>query len=326
MSSPTTRSRVTRVVAALLALGFVGGTALAACGSDGGSSSTDTTSADGATTTTVVETSSLDEVTVEGEVGAKPTITFDPSYAGDGESVKVVSTGTGPVVEADQLVTFEYVTVSGIDGTETDSSYGTGSKPTVLLSTQQILPIVPQALVGQPVGSRVLAATDQAGEVAGVWTVFFFEITAASTPLSGPSGEPVAPPAGLPAVSDVDGTPTITMPGSEAPTALVVQPLVKGNGAVVEAGQTIVANYVGAVWASGTVFDSSFERGAPVAFLIGQQQVIVGWDEGLVGQTVGSRMLLVIPPDKGYGSTGNPDAGISGTDTLVFIVDILAAG
>ena len=53
--------------------------------------------------------------------------------------------------------------------------------------------------------------------------------------------------------------------------------------------------------------------------------VIAGWDEGLVGQTVGSQVLLVIPPEQGYGSEGNPDAGISGTDTLVFVVDILAA-
>jgi peptidylprolyl isomerase len=326
MASPTPRRRATRIGAALIAVALVGGLVLQACGSDGSSSSsTDTTSADGTTTTTVVNTSSLDDVTVEGEPGAKPTITFDPSFAADGDVVRVISTGDGPVVEENQLVTFDYVTVDGATGTETDASYGM-SRPTVLLSTEQILPIVPMAMVGQPVGSRILAATDQAGQVPGVWTLFLFEITAASTPLDGPSGEPVTPPAGLPTVTDSDGTPTITMPGGDAPTSLVVQPLVTGDGAVVEAGQTIVVNYVGAVWSTGTVFDSSFERGAPVDFVIGQQQVIAGWDEGLVGQTVGSRMLLVIPPDKGYGAEGNPDAGISGTDTLVFVVDILAAG
>jgi len=53
--------------------------------------------------------------------------------------------------------------------------------------------------------------------------------------------------------------------------------------------------------------------------------VIAGWDEGIVGQTVGSQVLLVIPPAKGYGESGNPQAGIKGTDTLVFVVDILAA-
>ncbi len=53
--------------------------------------------------------------------------------------------------------------------------------------------------------------------------------------------------------------------------------------------------------------------------------MIPGWDETLVGQTVGSQLILVIPPEQGYGSEGNANAGISGTDTLVFVVDILAA-
>ena len=53
--------------------------------------------------------------------------------------------------------------------------------------------------------------------------------------------------------------------------------------------------------------------------------MIAGWDEGLVGQTVGSQVLLVVPPDKGYGKDGQPSAGIKGTDTLVFVVDILDA-
>ena len=61
------------------------------------------------------------------------------------------------------------------------------------------------------------------------------------------------------------------------------------------------------------------------ATVIGEGQVIPGWDTGLVGQTVGSRVMLVIPPADGYGSAGDSQAGIKGTDTLVFVVDILAA-
>ena len=53
--------------------------------------------------------------------------------------------------------------------------------------------------------------------------------------------------------------------------------------------------------------------------------MIPAWDEGLVGQTVGSQVLLVVPPDKGYGADGNPDIGVKGTDTMVFVVDILDA-
>ncbi len=103
------------------------------------------------------------------------------------------------------------------------------------------------------------------------------------------------------------------------------QVLIKGTGPVVAAGQTITVHYTGVIWASGKQFDSSWDRGQPIDFQIGVGKVIAGWDEGLVGQTVGSQVLLVIPPDKGYGSAGQSSAGISGTDTLVFVVDILDA-
>ena len=53
--------------------------------------------------------------------------------------------------------------------------------------------------------------------------------------------------------------------------------------------------------------------------------MITGWDTGLAGQTVGSRVMLVIPPKDGYGSNGASQAGITGTDTLVFVVDIIDA-
>jgi peptidylprolyl isomerase len=71
-----------------------------------------------------------------------------------------------------------------------------------------------------------------------------------------------------------------------------------------------------------TVRDDS---GTPADFPIGTGNVIPGWDSALVGQTVGSQVLLVVPPDQGYGSKGNAQAGIAGTDTLVFVVDILDA-
>ncbi len=75
-----------------------------------------------------------------------------------------------------------------------------------------------------------------------------------------------------------------------------------------------------------TPFDSSFSRGAPASFQIGVGAVVKGWDKALVGRAVGSRVLLSIPPDLGYGEKGNKQAGIKGTDTLYFVVDILAAG
>jgi peptidylprolyl isomerase len=92
----------------------------------------------------------------------------------------------------------------------------------------------------------------------------------------------------------------------------------------VQKGQTISAQYHGVLWKDGSVFDSSWQRGAAADFPIGVGAVIPGWDKTLVGKKVGSRVLLVIPPADGYGKAGSPPK-ISGTDTLVFVVDILDA-
>ena len=91
--------------------------------------------------------------------------------------------------------------------------------------------------------------------------------------------------------------------------------------AIVVNGQDIAVQYTGVIWRIRQVFSSSWQSKTP----IGEGQVIKGWDTGLVGQTVGSRVLLVVPPADGYGSAGQSQVGINGTDTLVFVVDILAA-
>lgn len=118
--------------------------------------------------------------------------------------------------------------------------------------------------------------------------------------------------------------PVLTFPDTAAPEELEIQVLVQGTGDTVEAGNTIVVNYLGQTW-GGHVFDNSYDRGASIDFPIGVGAVIGGWDQGLVGQQVGSRVLLSIPPHHGYGSRGVPQAGIGGGDTLVFVVDILGA-
>lgn len=115
--------------------------------------------------------------------------------------------------------------------------------------------------------------------------------------------------------------PTITTSGS-APKKLESKVLRRGDGVAVQKGDLLVASYLGKVW-GGKVFDSSFSRGEPAAFPIGVGKVIPGWDKTLVGVPLGSRMLLVIPPSDGYGSSGNSAAGIKGTDTLVFVVDLV---
>lgn len=121
-----------------------------------------------------------------------------------------------------------------------------------------------------------------------------------------------------------DQAPKISFPSGATPTTLKVSYLHRGGGAAVKRGELLVANYLGQIW-HGKVFDSSFSRKQLSPFPIGVGAVIPGWDSGLVGVPVGSRVLLVIPPADGYGVAGDSAAGISGTDTLVFVIDVIAA-
>ncbi len=157
--------------------------------------------------------------------------------------------------------------------------------------------------------------------------------TACGSSSGGTSSDPHTPQQSTPSTDTSAGvtvkgafgsTPTVTVPDTAAPPKLTQQTLVQGKGAAVAAGDTLIANYVGETWASQKVFDSSFTRGAPAGFVIGKGRVIPGWDKTLVGQKLGSRVLLTIPPADGYGTGGNSQAGITGTDTLVFVVDLVA--
>ena len=130
---------------------------------------------------------------------------------------------------------------------------------------------------------------------------------------------------GLPTVGTASpGTaPAIHIPKTAPPTTLQVKTLIQGTGPVAKKGKLLVAQYEGMIWRTGKVFNSTWTSGAPTGFQIGTGQVIKGWDDGLVGKRIGSQVLLVVPPADGYGKTGSSSAGIKGTDTLVFVVDIL---
>lgn len=129
----------------------------------------------------------------------------------------------------------------------------------------------------------------------------------------------------LPGVSGSYGEkPTLTFPTGKPPGKLRSKVLRQGSGAVVAKGDLLVADYLGQVW-KGKVFDNSYDRNQPAAFPIGVGQVIPGWDKTLVGVKAGSRVELSVPPAQGYGSSGNSKAGIKGTDTLVFVVDVVGS-
>lgn len=130
-------------------------------------------------------------------------------------------------------------------------------------------------------------------------------------------------PSGLPTVTldDATGKPSIDVSTyTDHGDQLVAQPLIKGSGDTVQDGQSVTVNYTG--WLTdGTQFDSSWDNGSPATFSL--NQVVTGFKNGLVGQTVGSQVLLIIPPDQGYGSQAV--SSIPANSTLIFVVDILAA-
>jgi peptidylprolyl isomerase len=230
----------------------------------------------------------LSSVTVQGADGEKPTLQFTAPFAAATSTHRVVTKGTGETITKGAKVTIEYVVVDGRTGEEVDTSFG--AKPVALpLDTEQVAPVLVKSLIGVKVGSRVLVA--------------------------------IAPKEGL--TKNLSGA-GVTK-GDTLLFELVAQPLIKGTGPEVTAGQNLTVHYTGVIWDTGKQFDSSWDRGEPSDFQIGTGNVIQGWDTGLVGQTVGSQVLLVVPPEQGYGSQGSKDAGISGTDTLVFVVDILDA-
>jgi FKBP-type peptidyl-prolyl cis-trans isomerase len=120
--------------------------------------------------------------------------------------------------------------------------------------------------------------------------------------------------------------PTLTVPAGAAPTELVVETLSEGDGPVVNKGDTLVANYLGQTWepkdGKPNVFDNSYDKKQPIGRPIGNGSLIKGWDEGLVGQKVGSRVLLTIPPALAYGESPSDSAPLAGKP-LVFVVDVL---
>lgn len=100
-----------------------------------------------------------------------------------------------------------------------------------------------------------------------------------------------------------------------------------GDGATAQAGAMVHVHYTGWLWDGepvGEPFDSSHDRGQPIAFTLGAGQVIGGWEEGVAGMQVGGRRRLVIPPHLGYGAYGAGGV-IPPNATLYFDVTLMAA-
>jgi len=309
-----------RRIAASLSVPLLAALALAGCGSSSSSSSP--------------------AVSVSGQFGQNPKITIPAQTAGKALVTKTLITGSGPALTKQDAFVGNYAVYiwSGKTHKLAESTFTTKSPA---LFSGQLLPGLETALIGKKMGSRVLAVippskgygktgNSQAGVTATDTLVFVVDMIKSFPDNASATGAQESNGGGsLPTVTAKTGTaPTISVNSThKAPTNLISKTLIRGSGPVVAKGQTVVTQYVGVIWRTGKVFDSSWSRGQPFGFTIGAtpSQVISGWDKGLIGQTVGSRVLLAVPPADGYGKTGSTQAGIKGTDTLVFVVDILGA-
>ena len=136
-----------------------------------------------------------------------------------------------------------------------------------------------------------------------------------STAAATPTGTPTP-------VATATAKPVVKVPRGKLPKTLVKKDLKVGTGPVAKPGQTVTVHYVGVSALNGRQFDSSWDRGQPFSFPLGQGQVIKGWDQGVAGMKVGGRRELIIPPKLAYGPQGSPPA-IGPNETLVFVVDLL---
>jgi peptidylprolyl isomerase len=142
---------------------------------------------------------------------------------------------------------------------------------------------------------------------------------------AGPGPTTPAAPKASTNLKDTKTKPAVPKPKGPPPKKLVVKDIVAGKGRAAKKGDRLSMQYVGVTYADGKEFDSSWDRGQPFKFQLGQGSVIKGWDQGLVGIKPGGRRELTIPPNLGYGARGQPPS-IPPNATLVFIVDALSVG
>jgi len=136
---------------------------------------------------------------------------------------------------------------------------------------------------------------------------------------------PTPTPAGDIDNADLSVKPLVTIPPSSPPTELLIEDLVVGSGSPVGVGDFLIMDYVGVSYSTGLQFDASWDRGSPFPFELGAGRVIQGWDQGIVGMSVGGRRSLTIPPELAYGENGSGSGSIGPNETLVFVVDLIAS-
>ena len=276
-----------------------------------------------------------DSVDVSGELCAKPTVDFDAPLEFSETQRTVVVEGDGEQAEEGAAVEAELTLFDAGSGDELITTEHDGSQPVAVTLDETWPPGFVKALTCATVGTRVVttitaedgygaAGNPQLGVAADAPLVLVADLVSIpEPPLARADGEPQELPEDFPKVEvelGADGAPTVTVPKADPPAELQVGVLQKGEGAEVAEGDNVTVHYMGVDWETGEVFDQSWANGTPATF--NTAGVVPGFSAALIGQTVGSQVVAVLPPDQAYGE--DPEAHELGGKTLVFVVDILA--
>jgi len=305
--------------------------ALAACGS--GDDSKATASA-GSTTS-----AGLDQVSFSGEVGTaiKPTWKSTIAKPSATTATTLVKGSGDAVAKNDSVSTYLWIG-DGTTKKQVFSDYDQG-KPETLPNNGQLGVTFDKIFDGQTYGSRVVAVTnatdllgsaDAASQI-GVGKDDSLVVVADLVEKAPTSPVPTDDKAHdvsasmMPKVISTDGKPTgldwtgISKPDLTTPVQRVI--LKKGDGKKVKASDTVTVNYLGETYGAKKPFDESYSK-KPVPFSL--SGVVQGWPIGLEGVTVGSRVLVQMPPYFGYGAEGQAPS-IKGNETLWFVIDVISA-
>ncbi|MGV8968885.1 MAG: FKBP-type peptidyl-prolyl cis-trans isomerase [Microbacteriaceae bacterium] len=264
-------------------------------------------------------------VTASGAFGSDPKAQFPTPLIASDLEITVLEEGTGPFVEVGDAVDVQATLYEGSSGNTVSS---TGYETTSPLRTiaGEDSNIFGQSVTCVRVGSRLALAADApaVAETNPQDTPVVLIIDVVDKFIGKANGVDQLPERGIPSVVLApNGQPGIVIPQVDAPSELRVSVLKRGDGDVVADGDKVVVNYTGMLWDSSVVFDSSWDKGAPVTFAAtsGQGGLIPGFAQALIGQKVGSQVIAVIPPGQAYGDTGTQ--GVPAGATLVFVFDVL---
>lgn len=273
----------------------------------------------------------MDLIQVSGSTDAEPDVEVFTPLRTSHLAYQDIETGEGNVVTTDdQLVVLDVALFSGATGEQLVATPYDGDLSRVFPISQwaQGFPGFGEALECAAEGSRIAVAlspedmtpesaaslgleeNDSAVAVIDVRKVYLAAANGADQFNSGH---------GLPAVVRApDGRPGLIIPDGAPPEDIAIQTIKKGTGPEVTGDQPVRVHYTGVVWGEDDPFDSTWDSQPASLTLDG---VVPGFAQALEGQTVGSQVLAVIPPDLGY---GDEDQGaIPAGSTLVFVIDIL---